>query len=201
MFCNQCEQTQNGVACVDTGVCGKDPNVQSLQETLLYGLKGMAAYAHHARRLGKSDEAVSAFIEEALFATMTNVNFDLGSLLDMVLECGRMNLRVMELLDQGHTERFGTPKPTTVYEGTKAGPGILVTGHDMLDLSDLLEQSSGIGVNVYTHGELLPANSFPKLRAHPHLVGHFGTAWQNQNIEFTQFTGPIVGTTNCVMPP
>jgi len=201
MFCNQCEQTQNGVACVDTGVCGKDPNVQSLQETLLYGLKGMAAYAHHARRLGKSDEAVSAFIEEALFATMTNVNFDLGSLLDMVLECGRMNLRVMELLDQGHTERFGTPKPTTVYEGTKAGPGILVTGHDMLDLSDLLEQSSGSGVNVYTHGELLPANSFPKLRAHPHLVGHFGTAWQNQNIEFTQFTGPIVGTTNCVMPP
>lgn len=201
MFCNQCEQTQNGVGCVDLGVCGKDADVQSLQETLLYGVKGMAAYAHHARRLGATDAEVDSFVEEALFATMTNVNFDVDSLLEMVLRCGEMNLKVMQMLDAAHTRRFGLPVPTTVQEGTKAGPGILVTGHDLLDLSDLLEQAAGKGVNVYTHGEMLPAHSYPALRAHPHLAGHFGTAWQNQHFEFTQFTGPVVATTNCVLIP
>src|SRR3972149_10782582 len=129
MFCNQCEQTAGGTACVQVGVCGKNPDIQSLQDILLYGLKGMAAYAHHARRLGMSDEKVSAFIEEALFATMTNVNFDMHSHIELVLECGRQNLRVMEMLDQGHAKCFGTPSPTTIAEGTKAGPGILITGH------------------------------------------------------------------------
>ncbi|MCA9056032.1 MAG: hydroxylamine reductase, partial [Planctomycetaceae bacterium] len=198
---NQCEQTQNGVGCTDIGVCGKDPDMQSLQEILLYGLKGMAAYASHARRLGKSDEAVSAFIEEALFATVTNVNFDLESLLELVLECGRMNIRVMELLDEGHTEILGRPEPTTVYEGTKAGPGILVTGHDMVDLLDLLKQSEGQGVNVYTHGEMLPAHSYPELKRFSHLAGHYGGPWQNQQWEFPLFSGPILGTTNCVLIP
>lgn len=201
MFCNQCEQTQNGTGCTDVGVCGKDPDVQSLQEILLYGVKGMCAYAHHARRLGKSDEAVSAFVEEALFATVTNVNFDLDSLFELVLECGRKNIRVMELLDEAHTERFGRPEPTTVLEGTKAGPGILVTGHDLLDLSDLLEQTAKEGINVYTHGEMLPAHSYPELKKHPHLAGHYGGAWQNQLWEFPTFSGPIVGTTNCVLIP
>jgi hydroxylamine reductase len=201
MFCNQCEQTQNGIGCTDIGVCGKDEDVQSLQEILLYGLKGMAAYAHHARRLGKVDEEVNAFIEEALFATMTNVNFDIESLFEMVLECGHQNLRVMEMLDQGHTERFGTPEPTTVYEGTKEGLGILVTGHDLLDLSDLLDQTAGLGINVYTHGEMLPAHSYPGLKKHPHLVGHFGGPWQNQLWEFPMFSGAILATTNCVLPP
>ena len=201
MFCNQCEQTANGTGCVDIGVCGKDPDMQSLQETLLYGVKGLAAYSSHARRLGKTDEEVNAFIEDALFATVTNVNFDLESLLELVLDCGRINLKVMEMLDAGHREKFGTPTPTNVYEGTKSGPGILVTGHDMLDMSDLLEQAAGAGVNVYTHGEMLPAHSYPQLRQHEHLAGHFGTAWQNQHIEFSQFTGPIVATTNCVLSP
>ena len=201
MFCNQCEQTAHGVACVDTGVCGKDPDMQSLQETLLYGVKGMASYAHHARRLGKTDESISAFIEEALYATVTNVNFDLDSLLELCMECGRQNLRAMELLDAGHTERFGMPSPTTVYEGTRAGPGILVTGHDMLDLADLLEQSAGKGVNVYTHGEMLPAHSYPELRKHPHLAGHFGGAWQKQKSEFKAFTGAVLATTNCILIP
>jgi hydroxylamine reductase len=201
MFCNQCEQTQSGTGCTEIGVCGKDPDIQSLQEILLYGVKGMAAYANHARRLGKTDESVSEFIEEALFATVTNVNFDMASLLELVLECGRKNVRVMELLDAGHTERFGTPQPTTVYEGTKSGPGILVTGHDMLDLSDLLDQSAGQGVNVYTHGEMLPAHSYPRLKAHKHLAGHFGGPWQNQSWDFPAFSGPIVATTNCVLIP
>ncbi len=201
MFCNQCEQTQNGSGCTDIGVCGKDPDVQSLQEILLYGVKGMAAYAAHARRLGKSDENVSAFIEDALFATMTNVNFDIESLFEMVLECGRQNIRVMELLDEGHTEKFGLPEPTVVYEGTKEGPGILVTGHDLLDLADILEQSADQGVNVYTHGEMLPAHSYPELKKYPHLAGHYGGPWQNQQWEFPGFSGPIVATTNCVLIP
>lgn len=201
MFCNQCEQTARGKGCTEIGVCGKDADMQSLQEILLYGLKGMAAYAHHARRLGMVDEAVDAFTEEALFATVTNVNFDMSSLLELVLECGRQNLRVMQMLDEGHVKRFGTPSPTTVYEGTKAGPGILVTGHDMVDLDDLLRQTAGTGVNVYTHGEMLPAHMYPQLRKYPHLAGHFGGAWQKQKREFVDFTGAILATTNCVLIP
>lgn len=201
MFCNQCEQTTHGVGCTDIGVCGKDADVHSLQETLLYGVKGMASYAHHARRLGKSDEAVSAFIEEALFSTVTNVNFDFDSLLELVLECGRMNLRVMQLLDEGHRELFGDPSPSEVYEGTKAGPGILVTGHDLLDLSHLLQQVAGTDINVYTHGEMLPAHAYPTLRNHPNLAGHYGGAWQKQKIEFSKFSGPVLATTNCVLVP
>lgn len=201
MFCNQCEQTAHGTACVDTGVCGKDPDMQSLQEILLYGLKGMASYAHHARRLGKVDENVDAFVEEALFSTVTNVNFDMGSLFELVLECGRQNLRVMEMLDQAHVETYGEPSPTKVYEGTKAGPGILVTGHDMLDLENLLKQTEGKGINVYTHGEMLPAHMYPGLRKYKHLVGHFGGAWQKQKTEFAEFTGPVLATTNCVLIP
>jgi hydroxylamine reductase len=201
MFCNQCEQTARGTGCVERGVCGKDEDVQSLQEILLYGLKGMCSYAHHARRLGMVDEEVDAFVEEALFATVTNVNFDMESLFELVLECGRKNLRVMEMLDEGHVKRYGTPSPATVYEGTKAGPGILVTGHDMVDLEDLLEQTKGTGINVYTHGEMLPAHMYPELRKHPHLVGHYGGAWQKQKKEFAQFNGAVLGTTNCVLIP
>ncbi len=200
MFCNQCEQTR-GTGCVELGMCGKDADVHSLQETLLYGLKGMAAYAHHARRLGATDERVSAFIEEALFATMTNVNFDIPSLLELVLECGRQNLRVMQMLDEAHVRRFGSPSPTTVCEGTKAGPGILVTGHDLLDLADLLHQTAGTGINIYTHGEMLPAHMYPELRKHKHLAGHYGGAWQRQKTDFGEFGGPVLATTNCVLIP
>ncbi|MHC4515454.1 MAG: hydroxylamine reductase [Planctomycetota bacterium] len=201
MFCNQCEQTAQGTACVDTGVCGKDPDIQSLQETLLYGLKGMAAYAHHARRLGMVDEEVNAFVEEALFATMTNVNFDLQTHVELLKECGLKNYRVMQMLDEGHVQAFGSPSPATVYEGTRAGPGILVTGHDMVDLHNVLQQTSGKGINVYTHGEMLPAHMYPKLREFPHLAGHYGGAWQKQRSEFAAFTGPVLATTNCLLIP
>lgn len=202
MFCNQCEQTAQGVGCASSiGVCGKNADVQSVQELILYGLKGMAAYANHARRLGKTDEAVSAFIEEALFATMTNVNFDLDSLLEIALDVGRHNLRVMELLDAGHVENFGKPEPTTVRCGTLAGPGILMTGHDLVDLQILLEQVAGTDIKVYTHGEMLPAHMYPKLRNHPNLAGHYGGAWQQQKVEFPNFPGPVVATTNCILIP
>jgi len=202
MHCNQCEQTYRGVACTDAvGVCGKSEDIESLQQILLYGLKGMASYAHHARRLGETDERVNAFMEEALFSTITNVNFDMDSLFELVLECGRVNLRVMQMLNDGHVKNFGQPAPATVYEGTKAGPGILITGHDMADLKDLLDQVHGTDIMVYTHGEMLPAHMYPKLHEHPNLAGHFGGAWQNQRTEFEEFTGPILGTTNCVLIP
>lgn len=202
MHCNQCEQTWRGSACVTSpGVCGKDEDVQSLQELILYGLKGMAAYASHARRLGKTDAAVSAFMEEALFATMTNVNFDLDALLEIALELGRHNLRVMELLDAGHVERFGSPSPAQVRLGTRAGPGILVTGHDLVDLWNLLQQVEGTDIQVYTHGEMLPAHMYPRLREHPNLAGHYGGAWQKQKKEFDHFDGPLLATTNCILIP
>ena len=202
MYCNQCEQTYKGTGCVDSpGICGKEADVHSLQEILLYGVKGMAAYAHHARRLGKTDDSVAAFIEEALFATMTNVNFDVPSLLSLCMECGRHNLRVMEMLDSAHIETFGQPAPVVVKEGTETGPGILVTGHDLLDLWTLLRQCEGTGVKVYTHGEMLPAHMYPKFRDHPNLVGHFGGAWQKQKVDFDWFSGPTVATTNCVLIP
>lgn len=202
MFCNQCEQTAHGTGCDHSpGVCGKDADVQSVQEMILYGLKGMAAYASHARRLGKRDESVNSFIEDALFSTMTNVNFDLGSLFEIAMELGRKNLRVMEMLDEGHVEAFGKPSPGVVTVGTRPGPGILVTGHDLVDLWDLLKQCEGTGVNVYTHGEMLPAHMYPKFREHPNLAGHYGGPWQKQKAEFAFFPGPVVATTNCILIP
>jgi hydroxylamine reductase len=201
MFCYQCEQTAGGTACTKVGVCGKDEDIQSLQDTLIFGLKGIAAYSYHARELGQRDEQVDAFMHEALFATLTNVDFDLNRHLELVLKAGQMNLRVMEMLDKAHTSTFGDPTPATVPSGTIAGPGIVVTGHDLLDLYELLKQTEGKGINIYTHGEMLPAHGYPKLRAFKHLVGNYGTAWQNQRKEFDAFSGAILATTNCIMLP
>ncbi|MCB9568842.1 MAG: hydroxylamine reductase [Myxococcales bacterium] len=201
MFCDQCEQTAHNTGCTEIGVCGKNPDVESLQKILLYGIKGLAAYKAHARRLGKTDAEVEAFIEEALFATMTNVNFDVDGLLGLVLECGRMNLKTMQLLNDGHIELMGKPSPCEVKEGIQEGPGILVTGHDLLDLKEILEQTAGTGIKVYTHGEMLPGHMYEGLRAHPHLAGHYGGAWQKQRGEFEAFGGPVVATTNCVLIP
>ena len=201
MFCNQCEQTAGGTGCAKFGVCGKEPDIQSLQDTLIYGLKGIAAYAYHARELGKKDETIDAFMHEALFATLTNVDFDLGRYLELVLRAGQVNLKAMEILDAGNTELCGDPEPTEVSTGTKAGPGILVTGHDLKDLLELLKQTQGTGVNVYTHGEMLPAHAYPKLKAFKNLVGNYGGPWQVQKKEFGEFPGAILGTTNCVQIP
>jgi len=201
MFCYQCEQTAGGTGCTKVGVCGKDQDIQSLQDTLIFGLKGIAAYAYHARRLGQSDQQVDAFMDEALFTTLTNVDFDLQRYLELVLKAGEMNLRAMEMLDNAHTAKFGNPTPAKVQRGTRAAPGIVVTGHDLLDLYQLLKQTKGKGINIYTHGEMLPAHGYPKIRSFNHLVGNYGTAWQNQKKEFDQFTGAILATTNCVMLP
>ncbi|ABB15179.1 hydroxylamine reductase [Carboxydothermus hydrogenoformans] len=202
MFCYQCEQTAQGKGCVGpVGVCGKNEDLAALQDLLIFGLKGIAAYAYHARELGAHDPEVDAFMHEALFTTLTNVDFDLDHHLQMVLKAGEMNLKIMELLDKAHTEKFGNPVPTKVYTGIKKGPAILVTGHDLLDLYELLKQTEGTGINVYTHGEMLPAHAYPELKKFPHLVGNYGTAWQNQKKEFEEFPGVILATTNCVLIP
>lgn len=201
MFCYQCEQTAGGKGCTKVGVCGKDEDIQSLQDTLIFALKGIAAYAYHARELGQRDEEVDAFMHEAMFATLTNVDFDLNRHLELVLKAGEMNLRVMEMLNNAHTSTFGNPTPATVARGTKVGPGIVVTGHDLLDLHELLKQTEGKGINIYTHGEMLPAHGYPELRRFKHLVGNYGTAWQNQKKEFEEFSGAILVTTNCIMLP
>ncbi|MFC1576483.1 hydroxylamine reductase [Candidatus Omnitrophota bacterium] len=202
MFCNQCEQTVGGSACVKkVGACGKNEDIQSLQYILLYGLKGIAAYAFHARELGAVNKEVDGFMHEALFKTITNVSFDLKDHIDIVLKCGEMNLKTMELLDKAHTERFGNPVPTEVETGTKAGPGILITGHDLLDLYELLKQTEGTGINVYTHSEMLPAHGYPGLKKFKHLRGNYGGAWQEQKKEFNEFPGALLATTNCVLIP
>lgn len=201
MFCYQCEQTAGGSGCTRTGVCGKNEDIQSLQDILLFGLKGIAAYAFHARELGAKSDEVDGFMHEALFKTVTNVDFDLSDYVALVLKCGEINLKTMELLDKAHTQRFGNPVPTEVATGTKAGPGILVTGHDLLDLYELLQQTQGSGVNIYTHSEMLPAHGYPQLKKFSHLAGNYGGAWQEQKKEFNEFKGAILATTNCVLIP
>ena len=201
MFCYQCEQTAKGTGCTTAGVCGKNEDIASLQDTLIVALKGVAAYDFHARELGYADPEVAEFYSRALFSTLTNVDFDLNRFVGLVLECGRINLKAMEVLDKANVEKFGTPGPAEVVTGTKEGHGIIVTGHDLLDLHELLKQTEGTGINVYTHGEMLPAHAYPELRKFKHLVGNYGGAWQKQKQEFAEFPGAILATTNCVLIP
>ena len=321
MFCYQCEQTAKGTGCTVSGVCGKDPQTATLQDLLLYATKGIAAYAHRARQLGAKDAAVDRFVLEALFSTVTNVNFDpqrlaglvkrtcevkakaraayeqaarnagrtvespagaaafvpeaavegmlvqgqalaidkrlaqqgadltglqelltyglkgiaayadhamiLGKesdevyafihealdyltrpdggaaqeLLGLSLRCGEMNLKVMALLDAANTGAYGDPVPTPVRVTPVAGKAIVVSGHDLKDLEELLKQTAGKGINVYTHGEMLPAHGYPGLKKYPHLVGNYGGAWQDQAKEFDAFPGAILMTTNCIQRP
>ncbi|PKQ16901.1 MAG: hydroxylamine reductase [Actinobacteria bacterium HGW-Actinobacteria-7] len=178
----------------------RDPDVQSLQETTLYGLKGVAAYAHHARTLGHTDPDIDGYLFKAL-AALSDTSLDLGAWVGLALECGKVNLRTMEILDAANTGAYGNPEPTKVTLGQRPGHAILVSGHDLADLAALLEQTQGTGVDVYTHGEMLPSHAYPGLKKYENLVGHYGTAWQNQRKEFTAFPGAILMTTNCLMPP
>jgi len=177
-----------------------DPDLHGLQWLLTYGVKGVAAYVYHAYRLGKKDAGVFSFIEQALAApldkTLGNNDF-----LGLALKCGEINIRAMELLDAGNTEAYGHPVPTTVPLGAKKGKAILVSGHDLKDLEAVLKQTVGKGIYVYTHGEMLPAHGYPRLKAYAHLYGHYGTAWQNQQREFNTFPGAILMTTNCLQKP
>jgi hydroxylamine reductase len=175
-------------------------DILSLKHTLLFGLKGVAAYADHAQILGQEDTAVYAFVQEGL-AALADEKIAIEAALGLVLKCGEVNLRTMELLDAANTGAYGHPVPTAVSLGAKKGKAILVSGHDLKDLAELLEQTEGKGINIYTHGEMLPCHGYPGLKKYSHLCGHYGTAWQNQAKEFAEFPGAILMTTNCIQRP
>ena len=214
LFINKIEDTKkklvpNCFTC--SGSCGRNDNfdmntlwttdedVRSLKSLILFGIRGMAAYAYHASVLGYTDETISKFFYKALFAIGMK-DWEMDELLPIVLEVGEVNLRCMELLDQANTTTYGTPVPTTVPLTIEKGPFIIITGHDLKDLQLLLEQTKDKGINIYTHGEMLPAHAYPEFKKYSHLKGNFGTAWQNQQKEFDNIPGAILYTTNCLMP-
>jgi hydroxylamine reductase len=199
MFCYQCEQTPAG-GCTKFGVCGKDPVIASLQDTMILGLKGVAAYATHARQLGYSNDEIDAITHEALYTTLTNVNFNLQDHINMALKVGHATVLAMDLLDKAHTSRLGIPTPVVVSEDKVEGHAILVTGHNLYALEELLKQTEGKGINIYTHSEMLPAHGYPQLKKFSHLKGNVGKAWFDQRKIFESFPGAILVTTNCVMP-
>ena len=176
-----------------------DEDIRSLKSLILFGIRGMAAYAYHSAVLGYHDEKVNSFFYKAL--KILGENLEMSELLPVVLEVGEVNLSCMALLDQANTENYGTPVPTKVSYKIEKGPFIVVSGHDLKDLELLLEQTKDKGINIYTHGEMLPAHGYPELKKYSHLKGNFGTAWQNQQKEFADLPAPILFTTNCLMPP
>ncbi len=175
-------------------------DLRSLKQIALYGVRGLAAYTDHAAILGEQDDSVYAYIQETL-AALTRKDLGLDDLVGAALKCGEVNLKAMELLDAGNTGTYGHPTPTEVPLGAKAGKAILITGHDLKDLEMLLKQTEGKGINIYTHGEMLPCHGYPELKKYDHFYGHFGTAWQNQHKEFDLFPGAILFTTNCIQKP
>ena len=175
-------------------------DIRSLKSLILFGIRGIAAYAYHAAVLGYREESIHRFLYKALFAIGMD-DWGMEELLPIVLEVGEVNLKCMAMLDRANTETFGHPEPTSVSLTVEKGPFIVITGHDLYDLKLLLEQTEGKGVSVYTHGEMLPAHAYPELKKYPHLKGNFGTAWQNQQKEFAVLPAPILFTTNCLMPP
>lgn len=174
-------------------------DIRSLKSLILFGVRGMAAYAYHAMTLGYTDVSLNQFFLTALDSL--SKNWGMNELLPIVMEVGRFNLTCMELLDRANTDTFGNPVPVSVSLTVEKGPFIVVTGHDLEDIKQLLEQTKDKGINIYTHGEMLPAHAYPELKKYPHLKGNFGTAWQNQQKEFASLPAPILFTTNCLMPP
>ena len=175
-------------------------DVRSLRELIIYGIKGMAAYADHAKNLAFEEKSIYSFIQKALVAT-TDDNLDADELVALVLETGKYGVDVMALLDQANTTRYGNPEITKVNIGVKNNPAILISGHDLRDMEDLLIQTEGTGVDVYTHSEMLPAHYYPAFKKYSHFVGNYGNAWWKQKEEFASFNGPILFTTNCIVPP
>lgn len=197
--CSSCASRCGGTDNYDMSrLWNGDEDIRSLKSLILFGLRGMAAYAYHAMVLGYQDEEVNAFIYKALFVLAED--WAMEELLPVVMETGKVNLACMELLDKANTETFGTPAPATVTMKVEKGPFIVITGHDLYDLKLLLEQTQGKGVNIYTHGEMLPGHAYPELKKYAHLKGNFGTAWQNQQKEFANLPAPVLFTTNCLMP-
>ena len=179
---------------------GIDPDVKSARDILLYGCKGMAAYADHAHLLGSDNGEIYAFLHKAL-AAMLDDSLGLIDYVNLAMECGQMNIKCMELLNEAHKQHYQAPTPTAVEIGSKAGKAILVSGHDLKMLEELLKQTEGTGINIYTHVEMLPAHGYPGLKKYSHLVGNYGSAWQNQHKEFPKFPGAIIFNTNCIQRP
>ena len=197
--CSQCGSPCGNTDNYDMSlIWNSDEDTRSLKSLILFGLRGMAAYAYHAMVLGYTHPEVNDFFYRGLFAL--SMDWGMDELLPIVIETGRINLICMELLDRANTETFGTPVPTQVPMTVEKGPFIVITGHDLYDLKLLLEQTEGKGINIYTHGEMLPAHAYPELKKYSHLKGNFGTAWQNQQKEFANLPAPILFTTNCLMP-
>ena len=187
------------IRCKDIASLDADPDLRSLKELLLFGLKGLAAYYHHAAVLGGKDGSITAFTKKALAALPEKKTAD--ELVALCMECGSAGAACMALLDRANTETYGVPGITQVKTGTGKNPGILITGHDLKDLEQLLEQTQGTGIDVYTHGEMLPAHAYPAFKKYPNLAGNYGGAWYRQKDEFESFGGPIIATTNCVLIP
>ncbi|WP_300410655.1 hydroxylamine reductase [Lagierella sp.] len=176
-----------------------DEDERSLRELTIYGLKGLCAYVKHAEVLGKIDDEIDAFIQRALGDTLTNLTID--ELISLVLETGEYGVKAMALLDEANTSHYGNPEISKVNIGVGKNPGILISGHDLKDLEMLLKQTEGTGVDVYTHSEMLPANYYPKFKKYSHFIGNYGSSWWNQREEFKSFNGPVLFTTNCIVPP
>jgi hydroxylamine reductase len=184
---------------IPTGVMGTtDPDVRSLRELLIYGIKGIAAYAHHATALGYNDENIFKFMVKGLASTTKDLSIE--KMIELVMECGQIAVTTMSLLDKANTSTYGNPEITKVKLGVGKNPGILVSGHDLKDMEELLKQTLGTGVDVYSHSEMLPAHYYPQLKKYSHLVGNYGNAWWKQDEEFAKFNGPILMTTNCITP-
>lgn len=194
------EMLQQGQAYNIIDKANNSVDIQSLKNTVLFGIKGIAAYADHAAILGQEDRMVYHFIQKAL-ANMLRYDLTLEQWFDLAMECGKINLHTMELLDLANTNTYGHPTPTTVPLGARTGKAILVSGHDLRDLELLLKQTENTGIYIYTHGEMLPTHGYPLLKKYSHFYGHYGTAWQNQHQEFAAFPGAILMTTNCIQKP
>lgn len=201
MFCYQCSQTAKGEGCTVKGVCGKDATVARLQDNLIFAMKGISAYNYNANKLGAKDEEVDEFLTKGLYSTLTNVNFDTQDLINLGLEAGEANIKVMKMLKEAHIANYGEPEPAEVQVGSQGGPAIIVTGHDLKALEELLKATERTGIKVYTHSEMLPAHGYPGLNKYEHLVGQIGGAWIDQKQVFSKYNAAILGTSNCVLLP
>ncbi len=203
MFCYQCSQAVKGVGCVTAGVCGKSPTLARLQDNLIHSIQGMSGYLYRARRIGFAQPLpeIDEFVSRAFYSMFTNVNFDPESFIDLAVESGRMNLKVMKLLKVAYIEQYGEPEPTIVPSGVKKGKGIIITGHGLKVLEELLKQTEGTGINIYTHSEMLPAHAYPELKKYKHLVGNLGKAWHDQRRLFSKYPFAVLATSNCVLLP
>ena len=200
MFCYQCSQTAKGTGCTVSGVCGKKPTVARLQDNLIFTMKGISAYNYNANVLGKKNPEIDEFLTKGLYTTLTNVNFDVEDLVALALEAGKVSVDVMRLLKDAHIEAYGEPQPVEVKVGAQEGPAIIVTGHDLKALEELLKQVEGTDIKVYTHSEMLPAHGYPGLNKYENLAGQLGGAWHDQRTIFKKYNAAIVGTSNCVLP-